>query len=205
MSENTNVRLGFYLIPPVNLSSEVMQLRSLVQDQYRIGAALNFMIHMTIKGFFKPASVDQYPELIQELSTLMTSYRPFTLYPTGIKRFPDDGIGIECAQDKNPILWELHHRCFDEVIKPFIADDCEFTPVEPTGDRFVPHITISMSDLSPQISEDIHNYLSAIHFSPEGYVVNNFKLYEFTSQGWGTGEWIYTLDWKILHSWFLKE
>jgi len=197
-------RLGFYLIPPAKLSAEVLQLRHLVQDQYRVGAALNFMIHMTIKGFFKPASAELYPELIHALDTFMSGYKPFTLYPTGIKRFPDDGIGIECAQAKNPVLWEIHTRCFDDIIKPFIADDCEFTPVEPTGERFVPHITISMRDLSPQISEDIHNYLSGIDFSPEGYVVNNFKLYEFTSEGWGTDEWIYSLDWNILHSWFLK-
>ena len=197
-----DVRLGFYLIPPANLSLKMLELRSLVYDQYRINAAAKFMTHMTIKGFFKPTLSEPYHDLIQVLDEVVSRHEPFTIYPTGLRVFDDAGIGVEFSKEHNKVLWDIHNECY-AVLKPFIAPDCDFTPVEPLGENFIPHLTIAMIDVSHPISKEIHSYLSDIKFDEKGYFIKDFKLYEFTSQGWNTKEWIYTLQWKILHSWRL--
>jgi 2'-5' RNA ligase len=198
-----DVRLGFYLIPPANLSLKMLELRNLVYDQYRLNAAAKFMTHMTIKGFFKPALIKPYHELIQALDEVVSRYEPFIIYPTRLRVFDDAGVGVEFSKEHNEILWDIHNDCYT-VIEPFIAPDCDFTPVELLGENFIPHLTIAMIDVSHAISEEIHYYLSEIEFDNRGYLIENFKLYEFTSQEWSTKEWIYSLQWNILHSWRLN-
>jgi len=198
-----DVRLGFYLIPPANLSLKMLELRNLVYDQFRLNAATKFMTHMTIKGFFKPALIKPYHDLVQSLDKIVSRYAPFTIYPTGLRILGDVGIGVEFSKEQNEILWKIHHDCYT-VIKPFIAPDCDFTPVEFLGEHFIPHITISMIDVSHALAKEIYSYLSDIKFDEKGYTIHDFKLYEFTSQKWKTKEWIYTLQWDILHSWHLN-
>lgn len=197
--ENDDKLLGFYLIPPPNLTAEMIGLRNLVYDQYRIKAASKFMTHMTIKGFFKPVPNIRHDQLIQALDGIIERYRPFTIYPTNLKRFGDVGIAVEFSREKNDMLWRIHNDCY-QVIEPFIAVECDSN----LGEDFTPHLTISMVDVSSALLEDMSCYLSDIQFDLEGYVIKNFKLYEFTSRGWGTKDWIYTLEWKILHSWQLQ-
>lgn len=199
-----NKRLAFYLMPPYPLSLEILDMRNMVNDQYKINAALNFMVHMTIKGFFKMVPDMNYRQLIQGLNNVILKYKSFKIYPTKLKVFSDVILGVEFAREKNETLWQIHNDCYT-VIRPFISSDCTFTPSEPKGDNFIPHITISMTDVSKEMLEDMKDFLSDIRFDNRGYMVKQFKLYEFESSGWQTDEWIYTLQWKILHAFSLKK
>jgi len=203
MPPKENVRLGFYLIPPAGLCSEVLGIRQIAHDQYRLGAALKFMIHMTIQGFFKPASNIDLQDLIEDLDRYISRYEAFTIYPGDLRIFERDrSLAIGFPRTKNEILWRVHEDC-RACLEPYITADCEFTPREPGG--FTPHITISMIDGSLEILEQAKDYLSDVRWNRPGYTVKNFKLFEFRSKSWGTDGWIYSLSWKMLHSWRLRE
>ena len=197
------MRLGFYLIPPYPLSCKIMCMRDLVYDQYRIKAALNFMIHMTIKGFFKPIDNINMENLIGTLDNIIQNYRPFKIYPSGLIIFKGEGLGITFSKTQNKILWEIQERCF-KAIKPFVSPDCEFTKSEQTGDKFIPHITISMTDVTNALMTDMMDFFKELEFDTKGYLVHNFKLYKFESDNWDSDDWIYSLKWKILKSWILS-
>ncbi len=196
------MRIAFYLIPPYPLATRIMELRNLVYDQYRVKAALNFMIHMTIKGFFKPRENFNLNDLIKQLDKIISQYKPFNIFPSNIEIFGGDGISVIFSKTTNPILWELHEKCYN-VIKPFIAPDCNFTPTERIKENFVPHITICMADVPKETLIDIHDFFKEVTFDHAGYTVHNFKLYQFESENWYTDRWIYSLKWKILKSWIL--
>ena len=196
------MRLGFYLIPSYPLSSKIMGLRNLVYDQYRIEAALNFMIHMTIKGFFKPISDININDLIENIDKVIAHYKPFDIYPYGLKVFKGEGLGVVFSREKNKVLWKLQDDCYN-AIRPFISPDCDFTPSEPIGNNFIPHITISMVDATDEILADMEDFSKELQFDKKGYRIHNFKLYQFESDKWGTNDWIYTLKWQILKSWRL--
>ena len=203
VKKGEEMRIGFYLIPPYPLALKILELRNLVYDQYRIKAALNFMIHMTIKGFFKPKRNFNLAELINVLDKIISKYKPFTIFPAGFKIFDNEGIALVFSKDLNPILWELHGECYD-AIEPFIAPDCNFTPKEDIKENFIPHITISMTDVTQDTLVDIYDFFKEVTFGTHGYTVHNFKLYQFESENWHSDEWIYTLKWKILKSWRLS-
>ncbi|GEM_PF-5471964 len=196
------MRLGFYLIPPYPLSCKIMCMRDLVYDQYRIKAALNFMIHMTIKGFFKPSKTMRIESLIDALDKIIKDYRPFKIYPSNLTIFEGEGLGITFSKEKNKILWEIQEKSF-RAIEPFISPDCEFTKSELVGERFIPHITISMTDVTDDLMIDMMDFFKEVQFDSEGYTVHNFKLYQFNSTEWNTDNWIYSLTWKIIKSWCL--
>ena len=203
MPLNEDLRLGFYLIPPPELCSEVLGMRQIAHDQYRLSAALKFMIHMTIKGFFKPDSNINRQNLIEDLDRYICGYEPFKIYPGDLRIFDSDrSLVIGFPRAHNEILWQLHKEC-RTCLEPYIALDSDFTPRE-LGE-FTPHITISMIDGSLEILKDAKDYLSDIKLNNPWYTVKNFKLYEFRSKSWGTDRWIYSLDWKILHTWRLRQ
>ena len=178
-------------------------MRQIAHDQYRLSAALNFMIHMTIKGFFKPVSNINRQNLIEDLDRYVSGYVPFKIYPGDLKIFEKDrSLVIGFPRAKNEILWQIHKDC-RTCLEPYIAKDCDFTPRE-LGE-FTPHITVSMIDGSLETLEDAKEYLGDVDFGSSGYSVGNFKLYEFQSEAWGTDDWIYSLTWKTLHSWRLRQ
>ncbi len=197
-----DIRLAFYLIPPYRLCSEILRMRQIVQDQYRLSAALNFMIHMTIKGFFKPASAIDRNKLAKDLDELVSNYGLFKIYPDGLKILhADHSLVVNFPRERNEILWSIQRDCFESV-ESYISPNCDFTARE--NDRFDPHITVTMMDAPIETLEDIREYLRDAALRRSGYTVRNFNLYEFKSNAWGTSEWIHSLSWELLHSWFLK-
>ncbi len=197
-----DIRLAFYLIPPYELCSEILKMRQIVQDQYQINAALKFMIHMTMKGFFKPVSEIDKANLIKDLDELVSKYRQFEIYPDGLNIFnPDHALVVGFSRERNETLWQINEDCHISI-EPYIAGDCDFTPRERNG--FNPHITVSMVDASLETLQDVKNYLSDAMLISHGYKVKDLKLYEFKSKAWHTTEWIYSLNWQILHSWRLE-
>jgi len=198
-----HIRLAFYLIPPYQLCSEILRMRQIVEDQYRLSAALNFMIHMTIKGFFEPAPGMDRNELVKDLGRFVPNYEPFKVYPDGLKILhTNHSLVVNFPKEKNEILWRLHRDCI-ETVESYISPDCDFTARE--KGRFDPHITVSMMDASIETLEDISEYLRDAVLNGSGYTVRNLNLYEFKSNAWGTSKWIYSLSWKLLHSWILKQ
>jgi hypothetical protein len=107
------------------------------------------MIHMTIKGFFKPDSNINRQNLIADLDRYVHGYEPFKIYPGDLRIFEQDR--------------------------------------------------------SLEILKDAKDYLSDIRLNSSGYTVKDIKLFEFRSKTWGTDGWIYSLNWKILHTWRLGE
>jgi 2'-5' RNA ligase len=177
-------------------------MRQIVYDQYRLGAALNFMIHMTIKGFFKPKSDINRQNLIADLDRNISRYEPFPVYPGDLRIFDrDQSLVIDFPKAKNEILWQIQEDCLT-CFEPYIATDCDFSPRE-LGE-FTPHITISMLDGSLDTLNDAKDYLNDVRFNSTGYTVKNFRLFEFRSESWGTAGWIDSLNWKILHTWRLR-
>ena len=111
-----DIRLAFYLIPPYRLCSEILRTRQIVQDQYRLSAALNFMIHMTIKGFFKPASAIDRNKLAKDLDELVSNYGLFKIYPDGLKILhADHSLVVNFPRERNEILWSIQRDCFESV------------------------------------------------------------------------------------------
>lgn len=203
MPLNEVVIFGLYLIPPRELCSEVLGMRQIAHDQYRLSAALNFMIHMTIKGFFKPVSNINRQNLIEDLDRYVSGYVPFKIHPGELKIFEKDrSLVIGFPRAKNEILWQIHKDCHN-CLEPYIATDCDFTARE--LDEFTPHMTVSMIDGSLETLEHAKEYLGDVDFDSSGYSVRNFGLYEFDSEAWGTDDWIYSLTWKTLHAWRLRQ
>lgn len=81
-------------------------MRQIAHDQYRLSAALNFMIHMTIKGFFKPVSNIIRQNLIGDLDRYVSGCDPLKIYPGDLGIFERDR-SLEILKDAKDDLSDV--------------------------------------------------------------------------------------------------
>ena len=198
-----DTRLGFYLIPSYPLAKELQVLRLVLQDQFGLSAALRFMTHMTIKGFFKPASGYDIEELYAAADMVMEKNPEFELKQSGF-RIDNTGCYLWFNPEDNALLQKVHEDIIS-AFDPFISEDCDFSRTEDVNSSFNPHMTLAMTDISENRRNDVINFLNKVDLEQKIYRPGCFRLFEFTSNDWksNTDHWINSLQWKILKTWEL--
>ena len=139
---------GVYLIPPPPLLYPLGVAHQLLAGEFKSYTGGKFMVHCTVKGFFKlaeGASPDDFTPALDELfartpvfNTAVESLavRQNTHYGTVA------GVGLE----RTAPFHALHNAVWD-IVRPYIAPDCIFSPIEGAGPNFFPHITMGMADM----------------------------------------------------------
>lgn len=197
-------QLGLYLIPPYGLAKEVLTMRNLVFDQYRVAAAQNFMIHMTLIGFFRLTDGSGQEALISALDGYLSGQQALRIYPQRVAAL-DNGLGVVFPPERNRELYRLQSSCFDAA-RPYIAHDSRMPRTGEADEEFEAHVTVSMVDASRKTLTEMEEYFSDVRFAQEGYLTRVVKLYEFTSDLWEVPDtWIYAMGWRSLHCWQLGD
>lgn len=196
-------QFGFYLIPPYDLAKELLTMRNLAYDQYRVAAAQNFMIHMTVIGFFKLAESTTCDTLISTLDEQLARFSTFRIFPAGARTL-ENGLGLVFTRERNAELYRLQSACFNAV-KRYIARDVRMPRTSGADEQFLAHMTVCMLDASAQTLRDVEDYFRDAEFAQDGYNARLLKLYEFSSDLWDASDtWIYNMQWRPLHTWKLK-
>jgi hypothetical protein len=109
--------------------------------------------------------------------------------------------------ERTEAFHKLHQEVWD-IVRPYIAEDCHFSPIEPAGPNFPPHVTLAMRDLPiepglfAQAVELAQYFLD--HFLSDEFLACNFQLIKFYSDDW-VGDWGKTLSYKQIKGWQLSE
>ena len=91
------------------------------------------------------------------------------------------------------------------AIQPLIHPDCDFSPREWAGDRFVGHLTLAMSDIPAHLFAEILAFVqAAAPVGPPAFLADTIHLVAFASDDWAGRYWE-SLRWEILHAWRLNE
>jgi hypothetical protein len=114
---------------------------------------------------------------------------------------------ILLGMERTEALHRLHNEVWD-VVRPYIAPDCLFSPVEPAGPSFPPHVTMAMhyDQADPCLFDQaasLCEYIFERHLRGR-FVATDMQLIEFYSDSWA-GEWGDTLRYKQLKGWRLAE
>ena len=201
---DNDIRLGLYLLPSWELVKELQLLRLVLKDQFGISAALRFMTHMTVKGFFLPAENIRIDDLTAAVDPVIEKAEPFKLKASGF-RIDDVGCYLWFNPLENSRLVDLHKKIIKEL-KPFISPGCDFSFSEEINDDFNPHMTLAMTDIPKGLKDEVIAFLDTVALEREFYNPGVCRLFEFRSEDWAKkkSHWIETLEWKILKSWKLN-
>ena len=197
----SDIRLGLYLLPSWELAKELQLLRLVLKDQFGISAALRFMTHMTVKGFFLPEKNIDIDSLTAAVNPVIEKAEPFKLKPSGF-RIDDVGCYLWFNPQDNKRLVDLHKKIIKEL-KPFISSGCDFSFSEEINDDFNPHMTLAMTDIPAGLKDEVIGFLDSVALEREVYNPGGLRLFEFRSEDWQKkkSHWIETLEWQILKSW----
>lgn len=199
---------GVYLIPPPNLVYQVGVAHTLLQTEYncRIGGA--FMVHCTLKGFTRLAEGHTPEEFIPALDDLFARTPAFE---TAFDKLADLNFGpgnasIGLWMRRTEPLHALHNAIWD-IVRPAIAPDDLFSPVEGAGPNFVPHVTLVQYDApsEPGLFAQTMELCRYIYdTSLRGtFLAQDLQLIEFYSEDWA-GKWWETLRFRQLKGWRLN-
>lgn len=200
----SEIRYGFYLRPSFAMCRAQAEVHDLLQRQYGLQAAGRFMPHGTIKGFFRS---DASPaEIVARLDPVVSGLEPFSIYNGGVVAYRDHAIVIDIHHtpdgERNEPLQALHEAAV-AALAPLVHPACEFTPREPSGDRFRAHLTLAMADIPAPFFDEIFRFVrEADPVGPSSFLLKVVQLWAFTSEAWN-GPWWETLRWELLHSWQL--
>ncbi len=206
---NTYPQYGIYLIPPPHLLSSIGQAHQLLATEFNARLAGRFMVHCTVKGFFKLKDGASPADFIPALDEMFITTPAF---PTEIIELwklnrGSNGASILLGMERTEIFHKLHNDVW-ELVQPYIAPDCLFSPSEPAGPNFMPHITLGQSDVptEPGLFEQAAALCQHIlDSSLKGqFLARSMQLIEFYSEDWA-GNWGNTLNYKQLKGWQLTE
>jgi len=200
---------GIYLIPPPPVLYPLAIGHLLMSGEFKAHTGGRFMVHCTVKGFFKLAEGVTPQDFIPALDKLMAESKAFTTQPLQLLYHPNEGWanGFALLLERNEPFLQLN-RAVWEVVAPYIAPDCLFSARDGRGDTFYPHLTLAMSDIprDPGLTQQalaLAEY--AVSLVPKGnFVASDMQLIEFYSEDWA-GNWFETLDFKQLKGWKLAE
>jgi 2'-5' RNA ligase len=200
----SDVRYGFYLRPSPEMCRAQAEIHHLLERQYGLRAAGQFMPHATIKGFFRSSMPVEH--LAELFNGVMQSCNPLPVWNHGVVSLRPKAIVLNIALDvegaRNEPLKRLHDNVF-EVLRPAIDPGCHFTAAELTGDLFLPHLTLAMADIDLAFFDEIAQFVKALEpIGPDSFTADTFHLYRFWSEAWND-RWWESLHWQLLHSWRL--
>lgn len=200
---------GVYLIPPPHLLLSIGQAHHLLQTEFNSRTAGAFMVHCTLKGFTKLAEGATPADFTPALDALFAQTPAFVTELTGLWDLnqSEGKSSILLGMDRTEAFLSLHNAIW-EVVRPYIAPDCLFSLVEPSGSKFPPHITLVQGDApaEPGLHAQI---LGLCQFFFETSLKGSFQardlqLIEFYSEDWA-GNWWETLRFQQLKGWQLTE
>jgi hypothetical protein len=166
------------------------------------------MVHCTVKGFFKLKDGSKPEDLIPALDELFSSTPAFQ---TGLVEViglngPPYGPTVLLEMARTYRFHKLHEGVWN-IVRPHIAPDCLFSPIEPAGGNFLPHITLGMKDppIEPGLFRQFEQLARYVfeQLPKEPWTATDMQFIEFYSEDWA-GKWWETLNYKQLKGWQLK-
>jgi len=194
-------RFAFYLIPPFDVSQTITSWHDVLKKQFGLKAGARFQVHMTIKGFFKKKGGSITP-IVGGLDRFLSIQTPFPVAYDGY-RVDDIGFGFDYSRLNSQLNQPLQNFREEivEIIRPFIADDCDFIERDLSG-PFKPHITLAFRDVSPLMYDGILAYLEDAPKPRNPFTARDFTFLEFYSDDW-EGAWWETLSWCLIKAWHI--
>ncbi len=200
---------GVYLIPPPHLLQPLAAAHNFLASEFNAQAAGRFMVHCTVKGFTRLSDGSTPTDFIPALDRLFADTPAF---PTGITEvkmlnFGPERISVLLEMAKTDAFDQFQQNIW-EVLKPYTAPDCLFTPGDPFGPNFRPHISLVQYDgpSDPGLLTQLTDYCQYLfENSLQGkWFARDMQLIEFHSQDW-PGEWWHTLQYQQLKGWRLPD
>jgi 2'-5' RNA ligase len=197
-----------YLLPPTGLAASIDGLREELEQRYDCHVARSFMVHCTLKGFFRldPARTEE--QLAQALNPVIAAAPAFQIQPSGVTHLPDAVI-IDLDSLHNTSLQNLRNGIYHHIDPEFVHPDCPFTPDERKY-GFAAHITLAFKDLAfaDLIEAEEHAQQRAAERGLlRPFVGRTIVLYRFTSEApdWEDGSrWWETLRYEGIQTWHLR-
>jgi 2'-5' RNA ligase len=199
---------GVYLLPPTGLAASIDTLREELEQRYDCHASRNFMVHCTLKGFFRLDPSKTEEQLKQALNPIIAPFPAFQVEPHEVTHLPDAVI-IDLASQSNPRLQDLRNSIYHPIDPEFVHPDCPFTPDERKY-GFAAHITLAFKDLP------FADLVEAVEFAQQRakergllrpFMAHTIALYRFTTEApaWeDSHRWWDSLRYEALQTWRLR-
>lgn len=200
---------GIYLIPPPERIYQIGLAHTLLRTEFNCRTGGTFMAHCTLKGFTRLAEGRTPAEFIPDLDNLFSRTPAF-------KTALDELWDLNQGPGKSSILigmrrtepFQALHNAIWDIVRPYIAADDIFSPIEPAGPNFPPHITLVQGDapFEPGLHAQVMGLCQYIFdTSLRGeFLAQDLQLIEFYSEDW-SGNWWETLRFRQLKGWRLNE
>jgi hypothetical protein len=203
----TYPQYGVYMIPPPEVMYPLSVGHRVLEGQFGARVAGAFMVHCTLKGFFKPAPGASVGDFVPALDELFGRSRAFSteIEPPLVWGSGKGDESVILLLKKNPPFQDLHNGVW-EIVMPYVAVDCLFTPQELHGQDYPPHMTLVQYDFPSDpgllaqgkaLCDHIYGTLPTREF-----LAQDMQLIEFYSDDWA-GAWWETLRYKQLKGWKL--
>jgi 2'-5' RNA ligase len=198
-----DLRYAVYLRPSYEMSRAQAEVHDVLERQYGLRAAGNFMPHATIKGFFRSEASEG--SIAARLDAVLDGREAFEVFNRGIVPFGRDGKAIDINSTSegtpNVPLQDLHQAVMDAVM-PLVDPACEFTRKERelAYERFRAHLTLAMADVPERLFDEVLAFVREAHpIGPTSFLADTVQLVAFHSEDW-EGRWWETLRWRLLRS-----
>jgi hypothetical protein len=203
----SDLRYAVYLRPSYEMSRAQADVHDVLERQYGLRAAGNFMPHATIKGFFRTEASEG--RIAACVDAVLDGREAFDVFNGGIVPFGRDGMAIDINGTSegtpNVPLQDLHQAVMDAVM-PLVDPACEFTPREKRElayERFRAHLTLAMADVPEHLFDEVLAFVrEADPIGPPSFLADTVQFLAFRSDDWA-GRWWETLRWQLLRSWTL--
>jgi hypothetical protein len=203
----SDLRYAVYLRPSYEMSRAQADVHDVLERQYGLRAAGNFMPHATIKGFFRTEASEG--RIAACVDAVLDNREAFDVFNGGIVPFGRDGMAIDINGTSegtpNVPLQDLHQAVMDAVM-PLVDPACEFTPREERElayERFRAHLTLAMADVPEHLFDEVLAFVrEADPIGPPSFLADTVQFLAFRSDDWA-GRWWETLRWQLLRSWTL--
>jgi 2'-5' RNA ligase len=200
---------GTYLLPPTGLAAQIDTLRADLEKRYGSHSARSFMVHCTLKGFFRLAENKTDEQLQQALSPVLATFPAFEVQPKAITQVLSTVL-IDLASRENPRLEELSNVVFHQIDPEFVHPECPFTSAERRY-GFAAHITLaSLKDRPDSEVEEATAFARQAakeHNLLQPFLARKVVLYRFTTQhtAWDDSERCWEkFQYTALHTWRLR-
>ncbi|MBN9388777.1 MAG: 2'-5' RNA ligase family protein [Chloroflexi bacterium] len=200
---------GVYLIPPPARMYQIGLAHSLLATEFGCRTGGTFMAHCTLKGFTRLAegfSPDEFIPALDELFARTPAFKTALDELWDLRQGPGKS-SILIGMRRTEPFHALHNAIWD-IVRPYIAQDDIFSPVEPVGPNFPPHITLVQGDAPYE--EGLHaqvmglcQYIFDTSLKGE-FLAQDMQLIEFYSEDWA-GNWWETLRFRQIKGWRLNE
>ena len=201
----SDLRYAVYLRPSYEMSRAQADVHDVLERQYGLRAAGNFMPHATIKGFFRTEASEG--RIAACVDAVLDNREAFDVFNGGIVPFGRDGMAIDINGTSegtpNVPLQDLHQAVM-EAVMPLVDPACEFTPREERElayERFRAHLTLAMADIPEHLFDEVLAFVrEADPIGPPRFLADTVQFLAFRSDDWA-GRWWETLRWQLLRSW----